>query len=254
VKRKSTFAAALVVIGLCLVIGTLAAQQPSSSSSSSSAQTSKPEAQGQAAQSSNPDNVAGSELAGSAGAASGESKEENAQFKYSKSVLKFGRLFGLGPQGAYMLSWTINLIIVIAFFYYLLRTPLPKMLRDRTVAIQKGIREAQAASAEASRRLADIEARLGRLDKDIAEIRAAAEREAEVEEERIRLAAEEDKRKVVESAETEIEAIARNARRELKAYAADLAVDLAARKIHVDDSSDKALVHEFVDQLGRDGS
>jgi len=39
----------------------------------------------------------------------------------------------------------------------------------------------------------------------------------------------------------------------LKGYAAALAVDLASRKIKVDEPTDKALVREFVDQLGKDG-
>ena len=53
--------------------------------------------------------------------------------------------------------------------------------------------------------------------------------------------------------ETEVTAIARNARRELKSYAATLAVDLASRKIKVDDTTDQALLREFVGQLGKDG-
>ncbi len=57
----------------------------------------------------------------------------------------------------------------------------------------------------------------------------------------------------MQAAETEITAIARNARRELKGYAASLAVDLAARRIRVDEPTDHALVREFVDQLGKDG-
>ncbi len=127
------------------------------------------------------------------------------------------------------------------------------MFRDRTQAIQKGIREAQAASAEAKQRLGDIEARLAKLDSEVAEIRSSAEREAAAEEQRILQAAEEDKRKVLEGVETEISAIARNARRELKTYAATLAVDLASRKIKVDESTDQVLLREFVGQLGKDG-
>ena len=99
----------------------------------------------------------------------------------------------------------------------------------------------------------DIEARLARLDTEVAEIRTSAEQEAAAEEKRIKQAAEEDKQKVLQAVETEIDAIARNARRELKGYAASLAVDLASRKIHVDDPTDHALVREFVDQLGKDG-
>jgi len=53
----------------------------------------------------------------------------------------------------------------------------------------------------------------------------------------------------VESAEQEIAAAARAARRELTAYAADLAVTLAKKQIHVDAATDQALVREFAQQL-----
>ena len=88
---------------------------------------------------------------------------------------------------------------------------------------------------------------------DLPDIRAAAEREAAAEEERIRASAEEDKHKVVEAAESEIAAIARSARHDLKSFAASLAVDIAAHKIKVDDNTDQALVRQFVDHLGKDG-
>ena len=76
-------------------------------------------------------------------------------------------------------------------------------------------------------------------------MRDAAEKEAAAEEARIKAAAEEDARKIVESAEQEIAAAAKLARRELTAYAANLAVYLAARQIKVDASTDQALVREF---------
>jgi F-type H+-transporting ATPase subunit b len=137
--------------------------------------------------------------------------------------------------------------------YVLLKSKVPQAFRERTLSIQKGIREAQAASADAARRLTDIEARLGKMDVEVEQIRAAAEREAVTEEARIRQAAEEDKKKVVQTAEAEIDAITRNARRELKGYAASLAVDLAGRQLRIDDSTDHALIREFADQLGKDG-
>jgi F0F1-type ATP synthase membrane subunit b/b' len=43
------------------------------------------------------------------------------------------------------------------------------------------------------------------------------------------------------------------AQRDLKSFAAGLAVDLAEKKIHVDDATDKALVSGFAAQLGKDG-
>ena len=44
------------------------------------------------------------------------------------------------------------------------------------------------------------------------------------------------------------------ASRELKAYAADLAVTLAAARIQVDVSADEELVRSFIDQPGRNSS
>ncbi len=85
------------------------------------------------------------------------------------------------------------------------------------------------------------------------DIKTGAEREAIAEEERVRAAAEDDKRKVVDAAESEIAAIARSARHELKSFAASLAVDLASKRIKVDDNTDQALVRQFVGRLGKDG-
>jgi F-type H+-transporting ATPase subunit b len=245
--------AVLSFLFVVFAFGGLAAQQPAGSSapsSSSASQKQAPSAQQQPSH--NPDTVTGEELTGAAAGEAGE-KEENTQFKYSKSVVWMGHLVGLGPRASYLVYWFLNFVLVVLFFVLLFRSSVPQMFRDRTQAIQKGIREAQAASAEAARRLSDIEARLAKLDTEVAEIRTSAEREAAAEEARILQAAEEDKRKVLESVETEIGAIARNARRELKTYAATLAVDLASRKIKVDEPTDQALLREFVGQLGKDG-
>jgi len=165
----------------------------------------------------------------------------------------WGHRLGLGKDTSFAVSLALNFLGIALFFWLLLKTRLPQAFRERTAAIQKGIKEAQAASAEASRRLSDIEARLSKLDAEVEDIRKSAEREAAAEEERIRATAEQDKQKIIAGAEAEIEAMARNARRELKGYAASLAVDLAARRIQVDESTDRELVREFVDQFGKDG-
>ena len=124
------------------------------------------------------------------------------------------------------------------------------MFRDRTAAIQKAMQEAQKASEEARRRLAEIESRLMKLDVEIGTMRDAAEKEGAAEEARIQAAAEEDARKIVTAAEQEIAAAAKAARRQLTAYAADLAVGLARKQIHVDAATDQALVRKFAGQLG----
>jgi F0F1-type ATP synthase membrane subunit b/b' len=84
-------------------------------------------------------------------------------------------------------------------------------------------------------------------------MRAAAEQEAAAEEQRIKAAAAEDARKIVVSAEQEIAAAAKAARRELTAYAADLAVSLAKKQIHVDAATDQALLRSFAKELSVNG-
>ncbi len=158
----------------------------------------------------------GRQLAHESREAAGEEKDEMAEFKQSASVQLIARLTGL------------------------------KDLQK----IQKAMQEAQKASEDARRRLAEIESRLMKLDVEIGMMRDAAEKEAAAEEVRIKAAAEEDARKIVASAEQEIAAAAKAARRQLTAYAADLAVGLARKQIHVDAATDQALVRNFSGQLG----
>lgn len=190
--------------------------------------------------------------AGDANAAASEILE-HASEKAAHKAEAWGRPFGLSHDASYAVSLALNFLGIGAIFYFLLRAKIPQMFRERTNIIQKALKEAQAASAEAKARLEAIEERLAKLDTEVTEIKAGAEREAAVEEERIRAAAEEDKQKVVAAAETEIAAIARSARHDLKSFAASLAVDIAAHKIKVDDNTDQALIRQFVGHLGKDG-
>jgi F-type H+-transporting ATPase subunit b len=157
---------------------------------------------------------------------------------------------GMSLAHAYWLSVLLNFAVIAAVIAWAGRKYLPGMFRDRTASIQKAMQEAQKASEEARRRLAEIESRLMKLDVEIGMMRDAAEKEAAAEEERIQAAAEEDARKIVQSAEQEIAAAVKTARRDLTAYAADLAVGLAQKQIHVDAATDQAIVRNFSGQLG----
>ncbi len=187
------------------------------------------------------------ELAKESREAAGE--DEQAQFKHSASVQMVAKLTGLSLDNAYWLCVVLNFAIVAGAVVYFSKKNLPGMFRNRTASIQKAMQEARKASEDANRRLAEIETRLSRLDAEIAAMRATAEKEAAAEEARIKAAAEEDARKIVESAEQEIAAAAKLARRELTAYAANLAVSLAAKQIKVDAATDQALVRDFAREL-----
>ena len=188
-----------------------------------------------------------SELAKQSREAAGEDDQE--QFRHSGSVQFLARITGLSLEHAYWLSVLLNFAIVAGVIVWISKKNLPALFRDRTASIQKAMQEARKASEDANRRLSEIEVRLSRLDVEIGQMAAAAEKEAAAEEERIKAAAAEDARKIVESAEQEIAAAARAARRELTAHAADLAVSLAAKQIKVDTTTDQMLVRNFADEL-----
>jgi F-type H+-transporting ATPase subunit b len=181
--------------------------------------------------------------------AAGEEKDDKAEFKQSPSVQFIARHTGLSTGNAYLLSLLVNFAVIAGLILWVGRKYLPGMFSARTAAIQKAMQEAQKASEEARRKLADIESRLMKLDVEIGMMRDTAEKEAGAEEARIQAAVQEDARKMVESAQQEISAAAKAARRELTAYAADLAVGLAQKQIHVDAATDQALVRKFAGEL-----
>ena len=204
----------------------------------------------------NPNDKTDAELSKASEKAEGpeaEEEEEYVQLKQSASVRWVAKTLGTSPKTAYWILFITNFAVLFGAIVFFARKSVPLMLRSRTQDIQKGIEDARKASAEATAKLSEIEARLGKLDGEVAALKAAAEADFSVEEARIKQQAEEDARHVVESAEQEILAATRSAQRELKTFAADLAVNLAEKKIKVDAQTDEALVRDFVSQLGKDG-
>jgi F-type H+-transporting ATPase subunit b len=183
-------------------------------------------------------------------AAGEEETVDKTQFKESPAVRFIARITGLSTGTAYLLSVLLNFAAMAGIIIWVSCKYLPGVFSARTAAIQKAMQEAQKASEEARRRLAEIEARLMQLDVEIGRMRDTAEKEAAAEEARIQAAAQEDARKMLESAQLEIAAALKSARRELTAYAADLAVGLAQKQIHVDAATDQSLVRNFAGQLG----
>ena len=178
-----------------------------------------------------------------------EEEDEEKQFKESASVKWLGSKLGLSPTNAYWLSTLLNFAVIAFLAFILLKSNLPKAFLDRTNAIRKGMEEASKASAEAKQRLGSIEERLAKLDSEIAEMQANTERDIRTDEERMKMAAQEEARKIEESLKSEVETASTLARRELKQFAAELAVGLAEKKIQVSENADRALVAEFASRL-----
>ena len=141
---------------------------------------------------------------------------------------------------------TINLIVFVLLLYFLLRKPAGEFFRSRLAEVRATLERAAKDKEEATTRLAEINARLGRLDADLAEIRAQAEREAAVEQERMENESRLDAERLRQAASREIQAAKQSALLELREFAAEKSVELAEQIIRgeltLDD--DKRLVDQ----------
>ena len=180
--------------------------------------------------------------------------DENDAYLHSPSVRKLGAMVGLNAEQAATAFTVANfLVLAVLVGWFLLKT-LPKTFRDRTSAIQKDLVDARTATEEASARLSSVEERLSKLDEQIAAMRAQAEKDSLLDEQRIKASIEEDKQKVLATAEQEIVAATALAQRQLQQYAAELAIDQAARKLVVTAETDRLLVQDFARRLMVDDS
>jgi len=153
-------------------------------------------------------------------------------------------------RAAEIFKW-INFAIVAGVIVWLFGKVLPPMFRRNAESISSAIRKATEAKAAADALLRDAETKLANLEKEVAELRAFAEREASAEVARIRAATQSDLQKIAAAAKAEIEAAERAARLELKAFAAKLAVDgaesLLAKQLNA--QAQESLISNFVKSL-----
>jgi F-type H+-transporting ATPase subunit b len=149
-----------------------------------------------------------------------------------------------------LFKW-INFAIVAGGVIWLFAKVLPPVFRGRAESIGSAIAKATAAKNEADALLRDAERKLASMEKEVAELRATAERESAAEIERLMAATHSDEEKIAVAAKTEIAAAERAARQELKALAAKLAVDGAQTQLatQLTPQVQESLVSEFVKSL-----
>jgi ATP synthase F0 subunit b len=146
----------------------------------------------------------------------------------------------------------LNLLIFVGLFIYILRRPVSEAMRARREGIRRDLMRAQEERNAALAKLEEVEARLARLDAEVASVRQQSEREATEERERIRKSTEEETRKLREQAQREIESAGKAARQELREFAAEQSVRLAEEMIRRDikPEDDARLVNLRVEELG----
>jgi F-type H+-transporting ATPase subunit b len=145
----------------------------------------------------------------------------------------------------------INFAIVAGVLVWVFGKKLPPVFRKKAEAISSAIANAAKAKAAAEAQLREAETRLANLQKEVAELRAFAERESAAEVERLRAAAQTDAQKIAAAAKAEIEAAERAARLELKALVANLAVDGAETLLakQLTPKAQESLISDFVKSL-----
>ena len=176
--------------------------------------------------------------------------DETVEYKQSAVVKKLATAMHMTPAAAATIFEVVNFAILAAAILWFLGKALPKTFRNRTSGIQKDLVDARTATEEASQRLSSVEERLAKLDGQIAEMRRQAEHDIAADEVRIKASVEEESKKILASADQEIAAATQHAQRQLQQYAAELAIEQAARKLTISAETDRLLVQGFVRRLG----
>ncbi len=170
-------------------------------------------------------------------------------FTLSASAAEEGGVGGAGTVTE-IFKW-INFAIVVGAILWVCLKKAPGFFRGRAEAITSAITKAGSAKAAADAQLREAESKLANLEKEVAQLRAFAERESAAEGERIRGVTRSDMEKITAAAKAEIEAAERAARLELKALAAKLAVDgaesLLAKQLTA--QAQEVLISNFVKSL-----
>jgi F-type H+-transporting ATPase subunit b len=178
-----------------------------------------------------------------------ETHNQEEEYRHSSSVQFIAKVMHTDTETAAKIFEDFNSAIMILAIVWLLVKVLPKAFRTRSETIQKELVEARAATEDAGKRLSAVEARLAKLDSEIADIRKHAEHDSAEDEKRIKASLEEERQRIIESAEQEIEAFGSAAQRDLKRFAADLAVERAQQRIHLGADADRILVRNFAADL-----
>lgn len=146
----------------------------------------------------------------------------------------------------------VNLAIFVGALFFILRRPIGGAMRARREAIRRDLMRAQEERNAALAKLEEVEARLAKLDAEVATVREQSQRDAETERERIARSTEEETRKLREQSVREIESAGKAARQELRRYAAEQSVRLAEEMIRRDirPEDDARLVNQSIEELG----
>jgi F0F1-type ATP synthase membrane subunit b/b' len=142
----------------------------------------------------------------------------------------------------------IHFVIVAIILVWVFGKLLPPVFHKNAETIGAAITTATAGKAEADRKLNEASSKLANLEKEIAEFRAMAMKEAAAEAERLHKAGQTEAEKIAAAARAEVQAAERAARLELQAIAAKIAVDRAEALVaqQMTPATQESLFNNFV--------
>lgn len=154
-------------------------------------------------------------------------------------------------QSAENLFKWINFALVAGVIVWLCVKKGPGFFGRRADVISSDIQKSTEAKKKAELLLQDAETKLRNLEKEVAAMRAAAQRESASEADRIRNLTVTDEQTVAQAGKAEVEAAERAARLELKTLAANLAVSGAESLLvkQLTPAAQEALINNFVKTL-----
>src|SRR4029450_13290512 len=124
--------------------------------------------------------------------------------------------------------------ILVGTLVYFLRAPIGGYLTNRRTQVRADLDATEAMKRSAAEQIAEMEAKLKALPRELEELKARGQAEIAAEEARIRELAEAERVRLVEQASREIDQQVRMAQRALVEHAADLSVSVAEAKIKRD--------------------
>jgi F-type H+-transporting ATPase subunit b len=145
----------------------------------------------------------------------------------------------------------VNFVLLVATLVYFLRAPLATYLANRRTQVRADLDAAEAMKRSAADQIAEMDAKLKALPRELEELRTRGQAEIASEEQRIRELAEAERVRLVEQASREIDQQVRMAQRALVEHAADLAVGVAEQKIRREITTDDQtrLVNAYLEQV-----
>jgi F-type H+-transporting ATPase subunit b len=155
------------------------------------------------------------------------------------------------PAG--MIFRWLNFALVFGGIGYLIAKHGGGFFSANARAISASIREGTAAKEEADHQLREVNAKIARLDQEIAEMREAGRRDSASETKRLNASGLVEIEKINQAARAEMGASERAARQELRAMAATVAVERAGALVRarMDKNVRTKLFNAFLGELGR---